>query len=62
MGDLKQTLEAIDGATDAFFCGYDGMVIENVPGRVETESIAAYCATAFKHFKIDDNQFKEMIC
>jgi len=62
VGNLKQTLEAIDGATDVFFCGYDGIVIEKIPNKDDIDSISAYCATAYKHFKIENNEFKEMIC
>jgi predicted regulator of Ras-like GTPase activity (Roadblock/LC7/MglB family) len=61
MGDIRETLKAIDGATDIFFCGYDGIVVERSHGS-DIDMLAAHCATAFKKISIENNGFKEMIC
>ena len=65
MGNLSDTLKSIDGASEIFFCGYDGIVIEKfsvLKSANDGELFAANCATAFNKMKIEDNRFKEMIC
>ena len=65
MGDIKETLKSIDGATEIFFCGWDGIVIEKfeiTKSTIDVDLFAANCVTAFNRIKIEDNKFKEMIC
>ena len=61
MGNLRETLESIDGATDIFFCGYDGLVIDKY-GVADTDLLAATYATVHRHLIHDNQSFKEMIC
>lgn len=65
MGDISDTLKSIDGATDIFFCGYDGIVIEKFGSNrsiIDIDPIAANYVSAFRHLTISENQFKEIIC
>lgn len=65
MGNLNDTLNAIDGATQTFFCGYDGVMIEKFESQksvLDSDLFAANCVTVFKNLKMADNKFKEMIC
>lgn len=65
MGNLNDTLKSIDGATDIFFCGYDGIVIEkfsNQNSNIDSELFAASLATTHNKMKIEGNKFKELIC
>ncbi len=65
MGNLSDTLRSIDGATEIFFCGYDGIVIEKfsvMQTTIDADLFAANCATTFNKMRIENNKFKEMIC
>lgn len=65
MGNLSETLKAIDGATDTFFCGYDGILIEkfsNQQSTIDCDLFAAALATTHKKMQIENNKFKELIC
>lgn len=61
----NKILAEIDGASEAFFCGYDGIVIyraNSYASKIDVDTLAANYVTAFKHLPVIENQFKEMIC
>ena len=57
---LKQLVEDIDGCNASFFCGYDGILIDQFK-KIETlplDSLGANWADICK--KINGNEFKEL--
>jgi len=62
---INKILHDVDGATEVFFCGYDGIIIYKsslYESKIDIDLIAANYVSAFKHLPIINNQFKEMIC
>lgn len=58
---LEKIVADVDGSQEAFFCGYDGIMIYRSTlksSRIDSEMFAANCVSSFKHLKDLD----EMIC
>jgi predicted regulator of Ras-like GTPase activity (Roadblock/LC7/MglB family) len=58
---LEKIVLDVDGAQEAFFCGYDGIMIYRSGKRsskIDSELFAANCVSSFKHLQ----DLNEMIC
>jgi predicted regulator of Ras-like GTPase activity (Roadblock/LC7/MglB family) len=58
---LEKIVSDVDGSQEAFFCGYDGIMIYRSTQRsskIDCESFAANCVSSFKHLQ----DLHEMIC